>query len=110
MRPGQPRSSLYGPPVTRKSGGVIYADKFGTDLQMRSATPPPVAEYDAWLQSRNYAPSPWTHRVHPTGAKLRRIVIMRRDGCNWSECGEAVGVTGGTAKNWVEFLPMHMGA
>lgn len=106
MQPGQPISSLYGPPVTRKSGGIIHADKFGTDLQMRSATPPPVAEYDDWLRSGN-------NRLHGnspcTGAKLRRIVIMRRDGCNWSECGEAVGVTGGTAKNWVEFLPMHMG-
>jgi hypothetical protein len=92
--------------VTRKSGGIIHADTFGTDLQMRSATPPPVADYDEWLRSGN-------NTLHGnsrcTGAKLRRIVIMRRDGCTWRECGEAVGVSATTAWKWVEFLPMRMG-
>jgi hypothetical protein len=107
-QPGQPRSSLYGAPQTRKAGGIIHADKFGTDLQMRSAVPPPVAEYDEYLRRRNLRFRSPNHGTQISGFRLRRIVVMRREGMTWKECGEAVGVSGRTAKSWVEFLPMAL--
>lgn len=64
----------------------------------------PVADYDAWLWSRNR----FRREGRCTGAKIRRIVIMRRQGSTWKECGEAVGITGGCAKEWVEFLPFDL--
>lgn len=104
------KRSLEGPPITHKRGGIEHADKLGTDIAVRSAVPLPVAEYDKWLGSGNawseFQKSP--HRTEKTGYRLRRIVIMRREGATWKDCGEAVGVTGDTAKQWVEFLPMDL--
>lgn len=77
----------------------------GSRIAMRAKTVAPAAEYDEWLKSRNrYVNS--NHKC--TGTKMRRIVIMRRQGSSWKECGEAVGVAGSAAKDWVEFLPLHL--
>lgn len=102
------RNTLYGPAITNKSGGIEIADKFGTDLIMRSSMPPPVEEYDAYLKSRNAKAKMMHHATQKTGYRLRRIVIMRRQGSTWKECGEAVGVSGNSAKEWVEFLPYEL--
>jgi hypothetical protein len=110
QRPGHYGTSLNGDAVTIKTGGVIHADTFGTDIAIRSSTPPPVSAYDEWLGRRNYSIVASAHKATPTGAKLRRIVIMRRAGCTWAECGAAVGVSYQTARTWVQFLPQHMGA
>lgn len=107
-QPGQPRSSLYGQAAVPKRGGIIHADKFGTDLAMRSATPPPVAEYDAYLKGRNVRSCARNHSPQKTGFRLRRIVVMRRAGSSWGECGAAVGIGPLTARAWVEFLPLEL--
>jgi len=111
--PTQPRDSgksLYGDPETGKAGTIKHADSFGTDLAMRSATPPPIAEYDEWLKARNVRFCMTNHGTQKTGYRLRRIVVMRRAGASWKECGEAAGVSGSTAKEWVEMLPLGLGA
>ena len=108
-QPGQHRGSLYGPANTRKGGGIEHADKFGTNLCMRSNQPPPVAEYDAYLKSRNVRFCATNHGTQKTGFRLRRIVVMRRNGSSWKECGDAVGISSTAARDWVEFLPMGLG-
>lgn len=106
---GGQSGSLYGAAVTRKGGNIIHASKFGTDLAMHSAAPPPVEEYDKFLRTRNVPYVSTDHnRTQKTGFRLRRIVIMRRAGSSWKECGEAVGVSGSCARDWVEFLPLAL--
>lgn len=107
-QPGQTRASLYGAPVTRKGGGIEHADKLGTNLAMRPAQPPPVAEYDQYLKSRNVRFSETNHRTQITGFRLRRIVVMRRQGATWKECGAAVGLSASSAQIWTEFLPLAL--
>ncbi len=107
-QPGQDRAGLYGKSVTRNHGGIGYADKFGTDLTMRSSAPPPIAEYDAYLKASNVRFRATNHSTQKTGYRLRRIVVMRRAGASWKECGEAVGISSQIAKEWVEFLPLEL--
>jgi len=102
------QSALRGGPVTHRFGGIEHADKFGTDLAMRPATPPPIAEYDAYLKARNVRVSSTIHTPQKTGYRLRRIVVMRRAGSSWKECGEAVGISGPAAQDWVAFLPYEL--
>ena len=106
------KPNLYGAPITRSYGAVTHRDEFGTDLALRSKTPPPIAEYDEWLRRpqnriRRHSASDM-HAISATGFRLRRIVIMRRNGSTWKECGEAVGVTGNAASHWVMFLPPEL--
>ena len=107
-QPGQCRSSLYGNAETRKGGGIEHADKFGTNVAIRSATPPPVELYDKYLRSRNVRFQSTNHRTQKSGFRLRRIVIMRRAGSTWKECGDAVGISAASARDWVEFLPLEL--
>lgn len=103
-------TSLYGAPVTAKYGGVTHSDKFGTDIAITPAAPPPVSAYDEYLaRASNRKPLTHINQVVRTGFRLRRIVVMRRQGATWKECGEAVGVSGAVAKSWVEFLPIGLG-
>lgn len=103
-------TSLYGAPVTAKYGSITHSDKFGTDIAMRSAAPPPVSAYDEYL-ARETIRKPLIHinQVVKTGFRLRRVVVMRRQGATWKECGAAVGVSGSVARSWVESLPTELG-
>jgi hypothetical protein len=104
------RYILYSPDAVRKAGRLQPAETFGTDMAIRPGTPPPVAEYDAWVaRPSNQRPYQHCRNREQTGARIRRIVIMRRSGATWRECGEAVGVSGSTAKVWVEMLPPRLG-
>lgn len=103
-------NKIYSAPASvAKYGNVVNlhtaAGHNGSQIAIRAKPVAAAAEYDAWLKSRNrYVNS--NHKC--TGVKMRRIVIMRRQGSSWKECGEAVGVTGSAAKDWVEFLPLHL--
>lgn len=107
-QPGQSRKLLYGEAVTRRGGGIEHAAEFGTNLTMRSLAPPPVEEYDRWLKQGNRRGRESNFSTPKTGFRLRRIVIMRRQGSTWKECADAVGVSPGVAKDWVEFLPPEL--
>jgi hypothetical protein len=99
-------NKIYSSPAsTAKHGTIISVHHNGRRLAMQAKPIAPVAEYEAWLRGRNrnrYSSN------QSTGAKLRRIVIMRRQGSTWKECGEAVGVSGNCAKEWVDFLPFEL--
>jgi hypothetical protein len=99
-------NKIYSSPAsTAKHGTIVSVPHNGRRLAMQAKPIAPVAEYEAWLRGRNrnmYSSN------QSTGAKLRRIVIMRRQGSTWKECGEAVGVSGNCAKEWVDFLPFEL--
>jgi hypothetical protein len=84
---------------------IISVPHNGKRLAMQAKPIAPVAAYDAWLRGSNRHRNSHNKR---TGAKLRRIVIMRRQGATWAECGAAVGVVGSCAKDWVDFLPFDL--
>ena len=101
-------NKIYSSPAsTAKHGTIISVHHNGRRLAMQAKPIAPVADYEAWLQARNR-----NRRTHSgnqsTGAKLRRVVIMRRQGSTWKECGAAVGVSGNCAQDWVEFLPFEL--
>jgi len=103
-------NKIYSAPASvAKSGNVVNLHTAcghnGSQIAIRSKTVPPVAEYDEWFHGRNRY---FGYNSKCTPVKLRRIVIMRRQGSSWKECGDAVGVTGRAAKSWVEFLPLHL--
>lgn len=101
-------NKIYSSPAsTAKHGTIISVHHNGRRLAMQAKPIAPVADYEAWLRARNR-----NRRTHSgnqsTGAKLRRVVIMRRQGSTWKECGAAVGVSGSCAQDWVEFLPFEL--
>lgn len=99
----------YGPATTSKCGTTIRADTFGDNMPVKSAPVHPVQAFDEWISKRNRWGSISQHgKAGMTGAKVRRILIMRREGCTWKECGEAVGVCGGRAKEWLDTLPLEL--
>lgn len=102
-------NKIYSSPAsTAKHGTIISVHHNGRRLAMQAKPIAPVADYEAWLQARNYRRFNGPHRRARDGAALRRIVIMRRQGSTWKECGEALGISGDAAKNWVEFLPFEL--
>ena len=106
-------NKIYSSPASvAKHGNVVNlhtaCSHNGSRIAIRAKTVPPVPEYDEWLKNGNYRWNTGPHLKVKNGAKLRRIVIMRRQGSSWKECGEAVGVAGNAAKSWVEFLPLHL--
>lgn len=92
------------PAVTGNRGTIIAVPHNGKNIAMQAKPIAPVADYEAWLRGRNS----WSYGGKYNAAKIRRVVIMRRQGSSWKECGEAVGVGGSAAKSWVEFLPVHL--
>lgn len=99
-------NKIYSSPAsTAKHGTIVSVPHNGRRLTVQAKPIAPVAEYEAWLRARNR--NRYSHN-RSTGAKLRRIVIMRRQGSTWKECGEAVGVCGSVAQDWVEFLPFEL--
>jgi hypothetical protein len=103
-------NKIYSSPAsTAKHGTIISVHHNGRRLAMQAKPIAPVAEYEAWLGGRNRRQFSCPHnRRAKDGAALRRIVIMRRQGSTWKECGEAVGVSGKCAKEWVELLPFDL--
>ena len=94
---------IYSPAVTKSSGFIISAPHNGRNIAIQAKFIAPLADYEKWFWSGNCR---LNGKSSP--AKIRRIVIMRRQGSSWKECGEAVGVSGGRAKEWVEFLPLDL--
>jgi hypothetical protein len=79
-----------------------------TRIAMQIRPVPPVEEYEEWLQSRNRRGVKGAHRQSVTAAQIRRVVVMRRQGSTWTACGAAIGRSGSTARDCVEFLPLHL--
>ena len=97
---------MYGSPAaTGKRGPIVAVPHNGKNIAIQAKRIAPVADYEEWYWNRN--------RNRNSGgkcspAKIRRVVIMRRQGSTWKECGEAVGVSPSCAREWVEFLPFEL--
>jgi hypothetical protein len=101
-------NKIYSSPAsTAKHGTIISVHHNGRRIAMQAKPIAPVADYEAWLRGRNRNRY-MNGNNQSTGAKIRRIVIMRRQGSTWKECGAAVGVSGNCAQQWVEFLPFEL--
>lgn len=98
-------NKMYDQAATAKYGTITSAPHNGKNIRIQAKPIASVVEYDAWLANGNRRRNKGDRR---TGAKLRRIVIMRRQGSSWNECGYAVGVCAQVAARWVEFLPFHL--
>lgn len=94
---------IYSPAVTKSSGLIISAPHNGSRIAIQAKSIPPLADYEKWFRGGNCRLG-----GKSSPAKIRRIVIMRRQGSTWRECGVAVGATENTVKNWVEFLPLDL--
>lgn len=93
---------------TEKHGTIVSVSHNGKRIAMQAKPIASVAEYDAWIRTRNYHRYEGPYTKAKDGSRLRRIVIMRRQGSTWGECGEAIGVSASTARSWVEFLPFDL--
>ena len=82
------------------------------DVHMMPTATPSAEEYEAWLNR----PSNRARRgsIHDpdagiSGAKLRRVVVMRKQGETWADCARAiVSRNSGHIKNYCEFMPEHL--
>ncbi len=78
----------------------------GIGLRMSNGTLPPAAEYDEWL-AQNRDPLGRGGKVM-TGEKLRRMMVMKRNGCSLSEIRDAVACGASTLYYWRNRLPESM--
>jgi hypothetical protein len=82
------------------------------DVHMMPTATPPAEEYEAWLnRPSNRARRGSIHDPNAgiSGAKLRRVVIMRKQGETWAGCARAIGLrSGANIKYYCEFMPEHL--
>ena len=82
------------------------------DVHMMPTATPPAEEYEAWLNrpSNQSRPTRRDPDAGISGAKLRRVVIMRKQGETWADCARAIGSRGGggNIKYYCEFMPEHL--
>jgi hypothetical protein len=83
------------------------------DVHMMPTATPPAEEYEAWLnRPSNRARRGNMHDPNAgiSGTKLRRVVIMRKQGETWADCARAIGFRGGggNIKYYCEFMPEHL--
>lgn len=89
-----------------QSGSSSHVYHVGPLVAMHSSAPPPVAMYEEWLETQLSGTRP----AIITGTKLRRMVVMRRQGSTLAECGGAVGLSDARAKRWLDALPEGLAA
>ena len=83
-------------------------------LRILPTATPPAEEYEAWLnRPSNRARRGNMHDPDAgiSGTKLRRVVVMRKQGESWADCARAIGFrgsSGGQIKHYCEFMPEHL--
>lgn len=83
------------------------------DPHMTNAKPPPSEEYQAWLDRPTNRvrcrPTYVGSSKEMTGAKLRRVVIMRKQGESWADCARAIGYASRAALTaYFDMMPEHL--
>jgi hypothetical protein len=107
-RKGKLRSDRDNFVGTEVSNGSRHVEHHGAFLRMHSLPPPPVAEYDQWLEAAKSSDP--RGKCQATGLKLRRMVLMRRGGSTYAEIGRAVGSGATSVKLWLDRLPDGLAA
>lgn len=90
-----------------QSGSGAHLYHKGIFVACHSAAPPPVAEYEAWLEGQRKKAS---RHLALTGPRLRRMVVMKRSGSSLKEIGAAAGLSGPSAGRWLHALPPELAA
>lgn len=85
-----------------------HAGHQGIYVKIHSSAPPPASEYEAWLS--DILSGERRARLKIDGAKLRRMVVMARQGATQKECGAAVGLSQKRAGEWLKKLPKGLSA
>lgn len=82
-------------------------------IKLTPQSVPTLKQYEELFSGRNSRLSqytgPETYRSL-TPAKIRRAVIMRRQGESWAEIGRCLGHSGATLKSYIDFLPLEFSA
>lgn len=83
------------------------------DLHMKNGPATSLEAYKNYLLKRNrqlriayYADMDC--EIHNLATKLRRAVIMRKQGETWQTIGYAVGMSGSAIKKHIDFLPLEL--
>jgi hypothetical protein len=79
--------------------------RFGFELGFRQQKAAPAADYDAWLASV-FGEKGTKRKID--GHKLRRAVIMRRNGHCVTEAGRIVGIGATCLGRWLAALPPEL--
>lgn len=95
--------------MKNSEGGNARLVHLGIGVAIHSKAPPPVEEYDAWVEGI-ICQAKANRLPDITGTKLRRMVIVRRQGGSLKECGAAVGKSCSYAQKWLAKLPEGLAA
>jgi hypothetical protein len=97
--------------IKSDSGSGAHLYHMATFLHCQSKAPPPITAYEAWLSQYHAEHNPSGRGVkNVTGSKLRRAVVMRRNGCGLSEVGSVIGMGSSALKRWLDMLPPELAA
>jgi len=98
--------------VTTSDAYGVYTTKTiqqmpGSRLRMGNHELPPVDQYEKFVH-KMLAGTRGKPKCVMTGAKLRRAVTMKRNGCSMNEIRDAVGISVSTFYVWLGLLPEGM--
>jgi len=79
----------------------------GNGLRTANTGLPHVAEYDALVAAMTTGKN-GKRASKMTGAKLRRIVTMKRNGCSVKEICEAAGTSNSNIYSWFAVMPARL--
>lgn len=99
--------SEFGGTAGGKESRTVTAGHGGAFIAMHNTALPPVAEFDAFVSLQLAKTRGKQSKM--TGAKLKRVSMMRRNGCTLKECGRAIGVSLTCVKDWCNRLPAALG-
>ncbi len=91
-------------------GSGCHYYHIGPLVRAHSAAPPPVLEYDAWVAAHTVSPKEGGRKIRLDGRTLRRVVVMRRNGCTFKEIGGSIGASANIARRWLAALPPELAA
>lgn len=94
-----------------QTGSASHIYHRGIYVTCHSTAPPSATEYQRWFELHRSPDPRGRSRIKTLdGAKLRRMVVMRRQGSSLVECGLAAGITGKAASEWLSRLPEGLAA
>jgi hypothetical protein len=100
--------------IRSDGGSSCHLVSMAIYLRVRTQAPPPVAEYEAWYQEN--AAARGKRRVgcagsaQMDGSKLRRAVVLIRNGHSLNSAGKILRHSAPALKGWLDRLPPELAA
>lgn len=79
-------------------------------LALQQHAPPAAEQYQAWLDTQHSAERPSQGSKKWDGRKLRRAVVMKRNGCTLAEIGSSIGICTSYVGTTLNALPEGLAA